>query len=94
MLGEQIAEERSSNWHRAWELLRQGFPLVEASFVPLFVLVVAWLVGVNTTAAITAGLVTNGLLLIAMGWIASVQSGNYCSRASCCRRLRARSGSQ
>jgi hypothetical protein len=76
VLGEQIAEERTSTWERAWELLRQGFPLVEASFVPLFVLVVAWLVGVNTTAAITAGLVTNGLLLIAMGWIASVQSGS------------------
>ena len=69
VLGEQIAEERNSSWHRAWELLRQGFPLVEASFLPLFVLVVAWLVGVNTTAAITAGLVTNGLLLVAMGWI-------------------------
>jgi hypothetical protein len=71
VLGEQIAEERRSTWPRARELLRQGWPLVEASYVPLVVLVIAWLLGASTTAAITAGLVTNALLLIALGWIAS-----------------------
>jgi hypothetical protein len=73
VLGEQIAEERRSNWRRARELLRQGFPLVEASYVPLVVLLIAWIAGASTTAAITAGLVTNALLLVALGWIASKQ---------------------
>ena len=74
VLGEQIAERRPATWSRAWELLRQGWPLVEASYVPLAVLVIAWLVGANTTFAITAGLVTNALLLVALGWIASMQT--------------------
>jgi hypothetical protein len=74
MLGEQIAEERPSTRARSWELLRQGFPLVEASYVPVFVLLIAWALGLSTTAAITAGLVANALLLIALGWIASAQA--------------------
>lgn len=73
VLGEQIAEERRSTWRRVWELLRLGWPLVEASYVPLVVLLIAWAVGASTTAAITAGLVTNALLLVALGWIASIQ---------------------
>ena len=74
VLGEQIAEERPSTWARTRELLRQGWPLVEASYVPLVVMVLAWAVGMSTTNAITAGLVTNALLLVALGWIASAQS--------------------
>jgi hypothetical protein len=74
VLGEQIAEARPSTWARSWELLRQGWPLVEASYVPLIVLVVAWAVGASTTGAITAGLVTNALFLVALGWIASAQT--------------------
>jgi predicted benzoate:H+ symporter BenE len=42
--------------------------------VPVVVLLIAWSVGVSTTGAITAGLVTNALLLVALGWIASAQS--------------------
>jgi hypothetical protein len=74
VLGEQIAEERPSTWARSKELLRQGWPLVQASYVPLIVMLIAWAVGVSTTSAITAGLVTNALLLIALGWIAAAQS--------------------
>jgi hypothetical protein len=74
VLGEQIAEERKATWSRSRELLRQGWPLVEASYVPLVVLLFAWAVGLSTTGAITAALVTNALLLIALGWIASAQS--------------------
>lgn len=73
VLGEQIAEERRSSWRRARELLRQGWPLVQASYVPVVVLLIAWISGASTTGAITAGLVTNALLLIALGWIASKQ---------------------
>jgi hypothetical protein len=36
--------------------------------------ILAWVLGMSTTNAITAGLVTNALLLIALGWIASAQS--------------------
>jgi hypothetical protein len=74
VLGEQIAEERRSTWSRARELLRQGWPLVEASYVPLVVLLIARMVGASSTVAITAGLVTNALLLVALGWIASMQT--------------------
>ena len=74
VLGEQIAEQRPSTWARSWELLRQGFPLVEASYVPLVVLIVAWGFGASTTGAITAGLAVNALLLVALGWIASAQA--------------------
>jgi hypothetical protein len=74
VLGEQIAEERPSTWSRSRELLRQGWPLVEASYVPLVVMLLAWAVGLSTTGAITAGLVTNAVLLVVLGWIASAQS--------------------
>jgi hypothetical protein len=74
VLGEQIAEERRASWARARELLRQGWPLVEASYVPLIVLVIAWLLGAGTTLAINAGLVANALLLVALGWIAAAQA--------------------
>jgi hypothetical protein len=74
VLGEQIAEQRPSTWDRTRELLRQGWPLVEASYVPLVVMLLAWAVGTSTTHAITFGLVTNALLLVALGWIASAES--------------------
>jgi hypothetical protein len=75
VLGEQVALGQRATWHRVQELLRQGWPLVEASFLPLIVLVFAWAFGASTTGAINTGLVANTLLLVALGWIAAAQSG-------------------
>ncbi len=75
VLGEQLAEARRETWPRARELLRQGWPLVQASFIPLGVLLIAWAAGLSDSSAITAGLVANTVLLAALGWIASTRAG-------------------
>jgi hypothetical protein len=55
--------------------LREGWPMVEASYAPLLVLLLAWLLGASRTVAILCALSFTTLLLFAFGWMAGRRSG-------------------
>lgn len=55
--------------------LRGGWPMVEASYAPLVVLLSAGLLGASRTAAILAALIFTTALLVVLGWLAGRRSG-------------------
>lgn len=55
--------------------LREGWPMVEASYAPLLVLLLAWLLGASRTVAILSALIFTTLLLFGFGWMAGRRSG-------------------
>jgi hypothetical protein len=59
----------------ASRVLRQGWRMVEASYTPVLVLVLAWALGASVAAAITASLYYTTGLLIALGWLAGRRNG-------------------
>ena len=59
----------------AWTRLRNGLPMMEATFGPLVVVVLAGMVGAPVSDAVTWGLVSASCLLGAFGAIAARKSG-------------------
>ena len=55
--------------------LREGWPMVEASYAPLLVLLAAWLLGASRTTAILSALIFTTALLFGFGWLAGRRSG-------------------
>jgi hypothetical protein len=55
--------------------LREGWPMVEASYAPLLVLLIAWLFGASRTVAILIALSFTTALLFGFGWVAGRRSG-------------------
>jgi hypothetical protein len=55
--------------------LREGWPMVEASYAPLLVLLLAWLLGASRTVAVLSALVFTTLLLFTFGWMAGRRGG-------------------
>ena len=55
--------------------LREGWPMVQASYAPLLVLLAAWLLGASRTAAAFCALAFTTALLIGLGWLAGRRSG-------------------
>jgi hypothetical protein len=73
LLAAHMREERTVDQVRA--ILRHGWMMVEASYTPVVVLIVAGLLGATTRTAITAALYyTTGLLLV-LGWMAGRRGG-------------------
>ena len=54
---------------------REGWPMVEAAYLPLVVLVVAYLLSARLTVAVVASLGTSTLLLVALGYLAARRAG-------------------
>jgi positive regulator of sigma E activity len=57
------------------ESLRAGWPMVQASYTPLLVLVVAKLLGATTATAISIAVFSTAALLVGLGWLAGKRSG-------------------
>jgi hypothetical protein len=55
--------------------LHEGWPMVQASYAPLLVLLVAWLLGASRTAAVLVALAFATALLFGLGWLAGRRSG-------------------
>lgn len=74
VLAAQLAGRATSRSHLR-ESLREGWPMVEASYAPLLVLLLAWLVGASRTVAVFSALIFTTALLFSFGWIAGRRSG-------------------
>ena len=55
--------------------LREGWPMVQASYLPVGVLIVSWLVGLSTDAAIDVALTACVVVLFVLGWQGGVRRG-------------------
>lgn len=60
---------------QARRFLRKGWPMVEASYAPLLVLLGAWLLGASRTAAVLTALFFTAALLFGFGWLAGRRGG-------------------
>jgi hypothetical protein len=56
-------------------VVREGWPMVEAAYLPLVVLVVAYLITARLTVAVVASLGMSTLLLVALGYLAARRAG-------------------
>lgn len=66
---------RATTWHQTRASLLRGWPMVEASYAPLLVLLGASLLGASRTAAVLAALIFTAALLFGFGWLAGRRSG-------------------
>jgi hypothetical protein len=71
LLGAQSARGKVSTWPHIRAALRDGWPIVSASFLPLAVLVLARIAGASSVAAANAGVITAVVLLTFHGWAAA-----------------------
>lgn len=71
LLGEETQEGRLPSWAQTRTSLAATWPMVAASFIPLFVLALARLAGASDSAAAWAGLIVALLLLVYHGWSAA-----------------------
>jgi len=71
LLGSQAAHGRVPTWRRTGRALRDSWPIVSASFVPLALLLVARLAGASTVTAANVGVVAAVVLLTYHGWAAA-----------------------
>jgi hypothetical protein len=68
-------EGRSTSVRHVAASLRHGWPMVQASYAPLVVLVGARLLGATTQTAVLVALVFTTALLAFFGWLAGRRSG-------------------
>jgi len=61
--------------HSVRQILREGWPLVEASYAPLVVLIVSALLGASVGLAVDLALLATTCLLVGLGWGAGRASG-------------------
>ena len=61
--------------HESVQMLVEGWPMVQASYLPLLVLLAAWLLGADTTTAVNIALVATVVLLTGLGWVAARRGG-------------------
>jgi hypothetical protein len=71
LLGVQSAHGHVPTWHHVRMTLRDGWPIVSASFAPLAALVVARLAGASAVAAANVGVAAAVVLLTFHGWAAA-----------------------
>jgi hypothetical protein len=55
--------------------LRKGWPMVQASYAPLVVLLLAGLLGADAKVAVVIALIFTTVLLFGLGWLAGRRSG-------------------
>jgi len=53
----------------------QGWALVQASYAPLAVLIVAGLLGASVELAVTISMISSTCLLVGFGWVAGRRGG-------------------
>jgi hypothetical protein len=58
-----------------WAVLREGWPMVEASYTPLIVLLVVDLLTARLAVAVITSLATSTVLLVALGYVAARRAG-------------------
>jgi hypothetical protein len=71
LLGAQSARGKVPSWPHIRAALRDSWPIVSASFLPLAVLVLARVAGASSIAAANAGVITAVVLLTFHGWAAA-----------------------
>jgi hypothetical protein len=71
LLGLQSAHGKVPTWPRIRAALRDSWPIVSASFLPLAVLVLARVAGASSVAAANAGVIAAVVLLTFHGWAAA-----------------------
>ena len=55
--------------------LREGWPMVQASYLPVGVLIVAWLLGFDTNTSVNLALTACVLVLFVLGWRGGMRRG-------------------
>lgn len=70
ILGEHLAGGRLPTWRYARAALAATWPLVSASYLPLLLLVLAWLLGASPSAAANVGLAAAVVELMIYAWSA------------------------
>jgi hypothetical protein len=75
LLATQMARERLPTWTEARGTLAATWPMVSASFIPLLVLILAWLLGASSSAAATAALAVAIVMLTLCAWAACRAAG-------------------
>ena len=68
LVAERIHEGRRPTWAHAREQLTTGWEIVTASFVPLAVLLVLRLVGLDLDSSVLGALIASTVLLALAGW--------------------------
>ncbi len=59
----------------SFHMLIEGWPMVQASYLPLLVLLVAYLLGADTTTSVNIALAATAVLLTGLGWVAARRGG-------------------
>ena len=75
ILGEQLANGQLPTWPYIRAALAATWPMVTASFAPLLILILAWLLGAAPPAAANAGLAAAVVELVLYGWGAGRAAG-------------------
>jgi len=75
LLAGQMARERMASWPDVLHTLAATWPMVSASFLPLLVLILAWLLGASSSAAATAALAVAIVMLTLCAWAACRAAG-------------------
>lgn len=75
LMAAQMEHKRLPTWPDVYRTLAITWPIVGASFSPLLVLILAWLLGASSSAAATAGLVTAIVMLTIYAWSACRAAG-------------------
>ena len=68
LVAERIHDGRGLTWHEVRVQLTSGWAIVTASALPLAVLVLGDLLGLDTLVAVSVALATSTLLLFGAGW--------------------------
>ncbi len=76
LLAERMNQPTKRSWGRVKRHLVDRWPMVQASYVPLAVLIVAGVCGADVSLAVTIALGVTTLVLFWLGWIAARRSGS------------------
>jgi hypothetical protein len=74
LLGTHL-EGEPIDWRHAREVFAEGWPMVQASYVPLLVMLLASFVGASEDVAVELALLINVLNLLALGALAGRRAG-------------------
>ncbi len=76
VLADRMNKPGSGSWTRLRERISDRFPMVQASYVPLVVLILAGLCGAGVSLAVTIALSVTTIVLFWLGWVAARRSGS------------------
>lgn len=76
LLAERMRKPAAQSWARVRGHITDRFPMVQASYVPLVVLIVAGLCGADVSLAVTIALGVTTVVLFWLGWVAARRGGS------------------